>query len=220
MKYEAIAISLLTALLYLNGFAHHEGYLEIYGLDSTQFAIASDRALFAGFITFSIKSMVMKLVSLSIICVIIIIFLKYFTKYSLNFYLHKYLTPESASHEYLSTKQHPFLLLVWYGSLFFVAIFSFILIAVLAYGSGKKQATEEQHEHAELKSTTASLIYRRNENEKTYFNNAKLITCNTVACAYWIKKDQSNININEKDIFESHIFQLDKIERISILPKK
>jgi hypothetical protein len=218
MKHEAIAISLLTALLYLNGFAHHEGYLEIYGLDSSQFPIASDRALFSGFITFSIKSMVARLVSISILLILFILFLKYLTPYSLNFYLHKYLAPKSSAFEYSVIKQHPLLTLIWYGSLFFTTIFAFILIAMLAYSSGTKQATDEQREYKELKSTTANLIYKLNENEKMHFNNAKLITCNTVSCAYWIKKDK--LEINEKDIFESHILQLDKIGKISILTEK
>jgi hypothetical protein len=210
MKFEllaAIALPVFTALLYLIGLSHHEGYLEVYGLDSSQFPIPSDKALFAGFITLSLESMALRLVSISIVCIGFILYLKYFTRLSLNSYLFKHLKSNNLNDENSIENQHPLLVLISISSTFFILIFIFIIIAITAYGSGKRQANSEHIEYEKKKTTVVNIRYKQNDNETNNYENAKLVTCNTNACAYWIKN-------------ESHILQLDRIEKISLMPKE
>jgi hypothetical protein len=44
-------VPVLTATLYLMGLSFHEGFLDIYGVDSSLFPLASDTALLQGFFT-------------------------------------------------------------------------------------------------------------------------------------------------------------------------
>ena len=44
-------VPVLTATLYLMGLSSHEGLLDVYGVDSSLFPLASDTALLQGFFT-------------------------------------------------------------------------------------------------------------------------------------------------------------------------
>ena len=201
-------VPLLTAALYLLGLSYHEGYLEIYGLNNSQFPIASDKALSTGFLTFSIESFPLRIYSFSI-AFLILLRLSFFQDF-LSFFQNEF--REKNLNKIPRTKINfkngwnlLFLLMRLFGILFIL-----VVIVVNAYESGKAQANFEQTNVTNTNTTISNIVYKREDNSKVPFEfigNAISIICNSNLCAYWVKN-------------ETRILQIDRIEKISIIPMK
>jgi hypothetical protein len=201
-------VPLLSAALYLLGLSYHEGYLEIYGLNSSQFPIASDKALSTGFLTFSIESFPFRIYSISIAFLILLrlSFFQDFLGYFQNEFREKNLNKISRTKiNFNNGWSFLILLMRLFGMLFIL-----VVIAVTAYKSGKAQANFEQSNVTSTNTTISNIIYKREDNSKLPFEpigNASLVICNSNSCAYWVKS-------------ETRILQTDRIEKISIIPMK
>jgi hypothetical protein len=199
-------VPVVSAGLYLLGFAYHQGYLDGFGIEDSLFPLAADRSLLFGFfafVSFGLVPMTYALAAFVFLFFTVVVAAvissaprvkeiqtRIITK--LRSWLHK--REPSPSMSFWVDKSGA---VYGYAAGGFLVLFLLTVVALLAAKSGKEQAQKEIAAFAEQKGNWVVVHSPLLPEPK----RAKQITCSDIYCAFWLGS-------------EALIFRHENIERI------
>lgn len=184
-------LPVLSAGLYLMGATYHQGYLGAFGLDDSQFPLATDKSLLSGFlalVTFGLVPMLYTLLAVFALAFTVMIAAVLSShprvKHWQAIVIAKLASwrAKNAPSETMNDLVDKSAIIYGYAVGVFLVVFSLIVVAVLSGKSGKEQAIkeigsfkEEVGAYAILYSPLLPIPAR-----------AKQVICGSQHCAFWL----------------------------------
>nr|WP_315478551.1 hypothetical protein [uncultured Rhodoferax sp.] len=182
-------LPVLTAGLYLLGLSYHQGYLAAFGIDDSIFPIASDRALFNGFIslftiTFPAAIYTIGAFGAFVVMVIVAAILSSTTQVQsavvrANAWINRWRsTTTSPVASDLVDKSAA---IYGYATGLFLIYLSLLSMAALAAKSGGEQAQKEMMDFGSGRTTSVQFFSDKSPSPRL----GKLVICGEKYCALW-----------------------------------
>ncbi|PPK72519.1 hypothetical protein B0F87_1171 [Methylobacter tundripaludum] len=183
-------LPVLTAGLYLLGLSYNQGYLAVFGVDDSVFPLASDKALFTGFVSLVTLTFPAVLYAIgAFVAFIVLIFVAAVLSstarvQSLITRIEAWIThrrPAGITSSIAGDLIDKSATVYWYASGFVLALLLFLVMAMLSDKAGHEQAEKEVADFQSGKAISAQLFSP--QVPSPYLG--KLVMCGDKYCAFW-----------------------------------
>jgi hypothetical protein len=194
LKTALTVLPVLSAGLYLMGATYHQGYLDAFGLDDSQFPLATDKSLLSGFlalVTFGLTPMLYSIFAILALCFTVLVAAVLSShprvKHWQSVVFAKLSTwrVKNAPSEAMNNLVDKSATFYGYSVGIFLLVFLLLVVAVLSGKSGREQATKEMRSFKDGQGNF-SILYSPQLPEPT---RTRLIICSQSHCAFWLGKE-------------------------------